>query len=90
MAQDMNLMRQSMEAVQLRLNQVERAKSPTEQLTSNEATRFSVEEMRELLTNLVKWINKPKEPSPSAQLQENYDSRENPTLSTIERNDLVK
>jgi len=58
----------------LRLNQVERARSTPEQLPGYEATGFSVEEMRDPLTNLVEWINNPKQPSPSDQMQENYDS----------------
>ena len=32
--------------------------------------------MRDPLTNLVEWLNRPKVPSPSTQMQENYDSRE--------------
>ena len=85
MAQDMNLVKQSMEAMMPRLNQVEKTRSSTEQLTGNEAAGFSVEEMRDPLTNLVEWINKPKKLSPADQMQENYDSREDPRLTTVER-----
>ena len=95
MAQDMNLIRQSLTAVHARLestqaelSEVKRAKSSAEQLTSNE-TGFSVEEMRDPLTNLVEWLNKPKTLNPSAQLQEIYNNRENPAMSTTEQTSLV-
>ena len=38
--------------------------------------------MRDPLTNLVEWLNSPKTKTPSARLQEIYNNRENPTMST--------
>ena len=45
--------------------------------------------MRDPLTNLVEWLNKPKTLNPSAQLQGIYNNRENPTMSTTEQTSLV-
>ena len=95
-AQDMNLMRQSFTAMQARLeatqaefSEVKRAKSSAEQLTSNEATGFLVEEMRDPLTNLVEWLNEPKTKTPAARLQAVYNNRENPTMSTSEQERMI-
>ena len=69
-----------LEATQSRLNEVENARSLTGQLSSKEATGFSVEEMRDPLTNLVEWLNEPKTKTPAARLQAVYNNRENPTI----------
>ena len=96
MAQEMTLMRQGFTAMQAmlmetkaELSKVQRARSSAEQSSKNEAEGFSVEEMRDPLTNLVEWLNSPKTKTPSARLQEIYNNRENPTMSTSEQERLV-
>ena len=98
MAQEMNLIRQgftdmqskleatqsTLEATQSRLREVKRGQS-----SSNEAMGFSVEEMRDPLTNLVEWLNKPKTLNPSTRMQNNFDKRENYTMSATEENQLI-
>ena len=79
----------TLEATQSRLREVERAKSLTGQLSSNEAEGFSVEEMRDPLTNLVEWLNKPKTLNPSTRMQNNFHRRENYTMSVTEENQLI-
>ena len=96
MAQEMTLMRQGFTAMQAmlmetkaELSKVQRARSSAEQSSKNEAEGFSVEEMRDPLTNLVEWLNKPKTKTPAARLQEVYNNRENPTMSTSEQERMI-
>ena len=82
MAQEMNLMRQGFTAMQAmltetkaELSKVHRARSSAEQSSKNEAEGFSVEEMRDPLTNLVEWLNKPKTLNPSTRMQNNFKQK---------------
>ena len=96
MAQEMTLMRQGFTAMQAmltetkaELSKVQRARSSAEQSSKNEAEGFSVEEMRDPLTNLVEWLNKPKTLNPSTRMQNNFHRRENYTMSATEENQLI-